>query len=168
MKRLLILGATGIFVVPLALAFGSSVVDVPTDTATAATEPFVVPPGIGHVIYSPVAMRDVGKVDSRITTLLAASPWDLHVGVLSTGHSFYVKGTQHMSNHIPGRAVDISKVAGQPVSASNEAARQFVQWLTTYTPRPDEVGSPFREFAPLPGWFTDESHTRHVHVAWDA
>lgn len=166
MKRLLFLSAVGIFVLPMALAFGSSVVDVPEPVAI-PSGPFVVPPGIGHITYSPVAMRDVGKVDPRVTAMLAASPWDLHVGVLVTGHAFFVHGTDKMSNHVVGRAVDVTEVGGVPVSSSNEAARAFVQWLMSYQPRPDEVGSPFSEFAPLPGWFTDSDHRTHLHVAWD-
>jgi hypothetical protein len=166
MKRLVILGSVGVFAVPMAVAFGASVIAVP-DAPAATSAPFVVPPGIGHVTYASGPLNDLPRVDPRITALLAASPWDLHVGVLITGHKFFVHGTDRMSNHIPGRAVDITKVGGQPVSASNEAARQFVQWLTTYTPRPDEVGSPFTEFAPLPGFFTDADHQNHIHAGYD-
>lgn len=140
------------------------------DAPAAAPLEVPVPPGIGQHTYSPFAANDVGKVDPRLTAILAASPWDLHVGVFISGHHFCVHGSDpcRMSNHIPGRAMDIQRVAGKVADGSNPEARAFLVWLDTFTPRPDEVGSAFPEFDPLPGkWFSDADHRTHIHVGYD-
>lgn len=121
---------------------------------------------------SPAARRDVGegRIDRRLLTLLGllAEEHSLRIDVLQTGHSRYVRGTTVVSEHANGRAADISMVDGRPVSSANRAARRVVERLAGLAPplRPDEVGSPFREFAPLPGFFTDADHVGHLHIAY--
>ncbi|MGH7340866.1 MAG: hypothetical protein ACREKH_10290 [Candidatus Rokuibacteriota bacterium] len=164
MKRMVLVGAAFMAVIPLAAAFAS----VSDQDVTIPPIPAVpIPAGVGNVTFSPVAMRDLDIVDARVVSVLEGSPWDLHVGVLSTGHGFYVHGSRRMSNHIPGRAADVSKIGGVAVSAANPTAREFVRWLTTLNPPPDEVGSPFAEFESVPGFFTDGDHMGHVHLGWD-
>jgi hypothetical protein len=113
-----------------------------------------------------------GIVDARVVAVLhlLLQSYTIEISVLKTGHSLYVHGTDKVSNHIGGRAVDISMVNGQPVSVANSAARAVVAWLATGQGplRPDELGSPFAEFASLPGAFTDADHLDHIHIGWDA
>jgi hypothetical protein len=178
MKRL-VWAVGGVFVAMVLLACmalamildpGGSLVD-----ATAvASGPFLPIPAIpGHVALSPTAKKDIeaGIIDPRVTALLSASPWDIQVGVAKTGHRLCVHGSDpcRYSNHIFGRAIDIVRVGGKPVDATNQEARAFVNWLTTYAPRPDEVGSPFPEFrSQNPGrWFSDADHRDHLHIGWD-
>jgi hypothetical protein len=112
-----------------------------------------------------------GVVDARVVAILhlILQSYTVQVSVFKTGHSLYVHGTEKVSNHILGRAVDIFAVNGEPVSSSNSSARAVVAWLATGQGplRPDELGSPFAEFASLPGAFTNADHMDHIHIGWD-
>jgi hypothetical protein len=112
-----------------------------------------------------------GLVDARVVALLhlLLQSYTVHVSVFKTGHATYVRGTDKVSNHIGGRAVDIFQLNGEPVSASSGAARAVTAWLATGSGplRPDEIGSPFAEFAGLPGAFTDGDHQDHLHIGWN-
>jgi len=100
------------------------------------------------LILSPEARADLldGGVDARLVALLAAASVDhrMAVSVIRTGHAKNVAGTDRVSNHYYGRAVDISGVDGAPVSASNQAAFGLALSILASGPaiRPDEVGSP--------------------------
>jgi hypothetical protein len=113
---------------------------------------------------------EAGKVDGRVVAVLnlILERHTAAVSVFSTGHSLYVAGTNRVSNHIGGRAVDIYAIDGQLVSQSNQAARSITQWLATGQGplRPDELGSPFSEFDPLPGAFSNAAHQDHLHIGW--
>jgi hypothetical protein len=120
------------------------------------------------------ARHDVesGRVDPRILAVLLvlARAFDLGpVGPLITGHTYFVKGTTRVSNHVFGRAVDILGVDGAPVSPANQAARQLMQQtLSLSSPLlPDEVGGPWIvHVGPLTS-FTDADHQDHVHIGYD-
>ena len=107
-------------------------------------------------------------MDARLlgVLLLLASEHRLgSVGPFATGHSLYVEGTDRISNHAYGRAVDIPIVDGAAVSPSNESARAAAQSLLSLDEplRPDELGSPWALASP--GAFSDSSHQDHLHVA---
>jgi hypothetical protein len=112
-----------------------------------------------------------GVVDARVVGILEVilQSYTVDVSVFKTGHSTYVKGSRKVSNHIGGRAVDIFALNGEPVTPGSATARAVVAWLATGQGplRPDELGSPFGEFADLPGVFTDASHQDHIHIGWD-
>jgi transglycosylase-like protein with SLT domain len=132
---------------------------------------------LGQVVLShpnielrPEARADIeaGRVDGRLlgALLFLASEHQLgSVGPFATGHSLYVEGTNRISNHAYGRAVDISIVDGVAVSPSNQSARAAAESLLALQEplRPDELGSPW-DLA-KPGAFTDSSHQDHLHVA---
>jgi hypothetical protein len=132
---------------------------------------------LGQVVLShpnielrPEARADIeaGRVDGRLlgVLLFLASEHQLgSVGPFATGHSLYVEGTNRISNHAYGRAVDIPIVDGVAVSPSNQSARAAVESLLTLDEllRPDELGSPWHLASP--GAFTDSSHQDHLHVA---
>ena len=113
-----------------------------------------------------------GAVDARVVGILELilQSYTVTVSVFSTGHSTYVHGTQKVSNHIAGRAVDIAALNGEPVTRNSSNARAVVAWLATGQGplRPDELGSPFSEFESLPGVFSDADHQDHIHIGWDA
>ena len=122
----------------------------------------------------PEAEADVkaGRVDPRVLAVLLALAERFSlagVGPFLSGHSYYVAGTSRPSNHAFGRAVDIGTVDGEPVSASNGAARAAVLALASLPApwRPDELGSPFADLSELPGLFSDEDHQDHLHLGYD-
>lgn len=118
-----------------------------------------------------------GRTDPRIVQLLAATAdrWPIYVGVIMTGHYQCVGGGSmrsrpdcRESHHWYGRAADIISIGGSPMSRSNPHGRDFVEWLAAMHPdaqlRPDEVGSPWSHLSPLPGFFSDANHQRHIHL----
>ncbi|MGH2735585.1 MAG: lytic transglycosylase domain-containing protein [Actinomycetota bacterium] len=123
-----------------------------------------------NIELRPEARADIeaGRVDARLlgVLLFLASEHRLgSVGPFATGHSLYVEGTNTISNHAYGRAVDIPMVDGVAVSPSNESARAAAQSLLSLDAplRPDELGSPWDLASP--GAFTDSSHLDHLHVS---
>lgn len=142
---------------------------VPLRLLSGATERLLAHP---RVSLSPAARADLeaGRVDGRVVALLGmiAERHSVTVGVLVTGHAKYVRGTDRISHHHHGRAVDISAVDGEPVSAASPSARRLVTWLASLEGplRPSEVGSPFADLGSLPGFFTDADHRGHVHIGY--
>ena len=98
----------------------------------------------------PEAIVDVrsGRIDSRLLAALLTLGQRFAlagVGPFITGHSTLVAGTNRISNHAGGRAVDVGTVNGQIVNSSSSAARALaVAILALPVPlRPDEIESPF-------------------------
>ena len=122
------------------------------------------------------ARRDLeeGLVDARVIALLAeiGKAHEIAISVLKTGHSRCVDAIEHagcpVSKHYFGRAADIYKVDGKPVTSSNEAARELTLWLNSVEKayRPTEIGSPFSDLTAGP-FFTDEYHADHIHIGFD-
>ena len=111
-----------------------------------------------------------GEVDPRVLAALAAAVAEhsIEVSVIETGHSQFVRGTDRVSNHYHGRAVDIASVDGQAVSTSNQGALRLALALLTADAslRPDELGSPWPELSRFPGAFADADHVDHLHLGW--
>ena len=126
-----------------------------------------------RLVLTPNAAYDLRRdaVDPRILAVLAQllQSYTLKVSVFITGHSLYVEGTRKISNHIPGRAVDIFEINGEPVSRRSGAALAVTAWLVNDDGplRADEIGSPFAEFEPLPGAFSNAAHQDHIHIGYD-
>jgi hypothetical protein len=123
-----------------------------------------------NIELRPEARADIeaGRVDARLlgVLLFLASEHRLgSVGPFATGHSLYVDGTNRISNHAYGRAVDIPIVDGVAVSPSSQSARAAAQSLLALDEpfRLDELGSPW-DFG-YPGAFTDSNHKDHLHMA---
>jgi len=108
------------------------------------------------------------RLDRRVRELLVAiaAHHRIRVSCIRTGHSYYVRGTRRVSNHSVWRAVDVDQVDGQPVRASNAAARELARWIGAGAAgvRPSEVGSPW-DVGRRP-WFTDDGHQEHLHVGF--
>jgi len=160
---------------PHATAFRGLVADdLPTITAPTrpAPQPATRPPS-GLSFTNAAGCRPASdyrspRLDRRVRTLLvaAADRHPIRVSCLRTGHSWYVKGTQRVSNHSVWRAVDLDQVDGHPVSPANPAAQQLALWVGHGRAgvQPSEVGSPWH-FRGRP-WFTDASHQGHLHVGF--
>lgn len=121
----------------------------------------------------PEARADVeaGIVDRRVLGALLALATEYrlsYVGPFVTGHSMYVAGTNRISNHAVGRAVDIPVLDGVPVSETNSAARDAARLLLSlpHALRPHELGSPWNLSSPSVETFVDEGHRSHVHAGW--
>lgn len=120
----------------------------------------------------PEAVGDIhsGRIDARLLAALLTLSQQFQldrVGPFITGHSTYVAGTNRISNHAGGRAVDIGTVDQQIVNSTNPAARALaVAILALPAPlRPDEIESPF---AGLPcGPVRCIRVPDHVHLGYD-
>lgn len=126
-----------------------------------------------HLTHAARGDVSSGLVDPRVlgVLLLVAQTHELGlVGPLVTGHSYYVKGTTRVSNHIFGRAVDIGGVDGMPVSPANEAAREVMEELLTLPDLlvPDEVGGPWLVSVGARSSFTNADHQDHIHLGYAA
>ncbi len=108
------------------------------------------------------------RLDRRVRQLLhaAAAHHRIRVSCLRTGHSWFVAGTNRVSNHSVWRGVDVDQVDGRPVSPTNRAARELARWIGEGRAgvQPSEVGSPWT-FGRRP-WFTDSGHQDHLHVGF--
>ena len=113
-----------------------------------------------------------GVVDQRVVDYLASlvANHRIAVSVIKTGHSEYVAGTDRVSNHYYGRAVDIYAVDGVDVSASADGAHALAEQILGSAPplRPDELGSPWPDLDTYPGAFSDADHATHIHAGWRA
>ncbi len=88
------------------------------------------------------------------------------VVVLQTGHSHNVFGTDRVSNHSVGRAVDIYKLDTELVVDSHATSSDFYalsEWIVSrYDIR--EFGSPWRFPDSVAHTFTNEVHHDHLHI----
>ena len=113
-----------------------------------------------------------GLVDPRVVNVLAAAAANhrISVSVFQTGHTQFVAGTDRVSNHFHGRAVDIYAVDGAPVSPSNDAALDLSIAILTGAPtlQPDEFGSPWPGLSQFAGAFSDAAHQDHLHIGWSS
>lgn len=110
-----------------------------------------------------------GRIADRVLLVLAsiADSQPVGVTVLSTGHPVEVFGTTSVSNHIPGRAVDLWKI-GVPVIDQRQpdgALRPLVQRLLAEGVT--ELGAPFDLDGPGGANFANLVHQDHLHVAFD-
>lgn len=125
-----------------------------------------------HLIGAARSDVEAGVVDARVLQLLLllAQTHELGpVGPFVTGHSYYVKGTTRVSNHVYGRAVDILGVDGMPVSPANEAAREVMEQILTFPEplAPDELGGPWVITVGSRSSFADAAHRDHIHAGHD-
>jgi hypothetical protein len=122
-----------------------------------------------QIVLPPAAAADVrsGQVhDSVLTTLLAlAQSYRIGVSVVRSGHPTYVFGTNRLSDHPRGRAVDTWQIDGHAVvdpatpRSLVTGYMQRVAALGSYN-----VGGPYQ----LAGaaFFTDDTHHDHVHAGF--
>jgi hypothetical protein len=110
-----------------------------------------------------------GLVSPRLLRLMArmADRGPYGVTVLRTGHPPQVFGTDRMSQHTVGEAVDLYRVVGRDVCESRgegSAARGLVHWLLTRQEL-SQLGSPWTLDAGGARSFSDAVHQDHLHIA---
>lgn len=110
-----------------------------------------------------------GRVAPELLALMARAAEEKPFGVIvfDTGHPWNIFGTDRMSDHSRGVAVDVHRIGDRLViddRAEGSVTHRFVQWLYD---QPDlaNVGSPWA----LDGFggrsFTDLLHQDHLHIA---
>ncbi len=110
-----------------------------------------------------------GRIADRVLTILAdiADEQPVGVTVLSTGHPIEVFGSSHVSNHIPGRGVDLWNI-GKPVIDQRSPTgplRPLVDRLLA--DGVTELGAPFDVDGAKGANFANVVHQDHLHVAFD-
>lgn len=124
-----------------------------------------------HIELPDSARWDIhaGRVAPELLALMARAADEVPFGVLvfDSGHPWNIFGTDRMSDHTRGVAVDIHRIGQQLViddRVEGGVTHRFVQWLYE---QPDlaNIGSPWA----LDGFggrsFTDLLHQDHLHVA---
>lgn len=111
-----------------------------------------------------------GVIDQRVVDFLgwAIQRHSITVSALKTGHDQYVSGTDRISNHFYGRAVDVAAVDGDAYRPSCIPCRVFTEeTIALGIGRPNEIGQPWGDVVGPPGVFTDADHLDHEHAGWD-
>lgn len=112
-----------------------------------------------------------GRVDDDVLETLAAlaDAQPVRVAVLSSGHPVEVFGTPHVSNHIPGRAVDVWAIGGVPVVEQRAPDGPLRGVIDSLLQRGvTELGSPFDVDGPRGANFANLVHQDHLHIGYDA
>lgn len=150
------------------------------ELASAGGQPVARPADLSPLAASVVDHRRIDLPDTAI--------WDIYSGytdhallevmldiaerapysviVVKTGHPHNVFGTDRVSNHTVGRAVDIHEVDSELVIDSHDTTSSIYalsEWLVS---RDDirELGSPWRFDDAVAYNFTNEVHHDHLHV----
>ncbi|NLT56984.1 MAG: hypothetical protein GXX79_20975 [Actinomycetales bacterium] len=128
--------------------------------------------GEENLVLPSAARADLagGLVDPRVVALLTVlcRRWKLSVQEFQAGHPVNVFGTERMSNHTRGRAVDVWAIDGIPVIAQSRSAWRAVM-RAAHEFGADEIGGP-RDLDGVPGrpYFSDHVHQDHLHLGFDA
>jgi hypothetical protein len=161
------------------------VLEIASDYATAGGGASTASPTLTSMVLAnprldiyPAGRDDIaaGRIDARVLTVLQqlSQLHTLTIVSLKTGHSRCIGGGDYqgcrVSQHWHGRAVDIAAIDGAPVNRGNLTARAIAERLHGLPPplRPSEAGTPWHDLTPLPGFFSDAAHTRHLHLGWSA
>jgi len=113
-----------------------------------------------------------GFIDRQVLEVMLdiAERTPYSVVVLQTGHAYNVFGTERVSNHSVGRAVDIYKFDGALVvdsHATSSDSYAVSEWIVS---RSDirEFGSPWGFPDAVAHTFTNEVHHDHLHIGVNA
>lgn len=118
------------------------------------------------------AVSDVraGVIDDAVLVALAslAAEHRLDVSVLRSGHPLRVFGTDRISNHTEGRAVDIWALDGRPIidSGGSRTVTDFMRAASEAGAY--QVGGPTDLDGAEPTYFADDTHQDHVHLGFSA
>jgi hypothetical protein len=117
-----------------------------------------------HLPYAAHADIRSGEISVGVLTAIRklAEHHVVDVSVVKSGHPYYVFGTNRVSDHPRGHAVDIWAIDGLP--AVNPANRSLVESVIRagITYGAWQVGGPYL-LGPGPTYFSDNTHHDHVH-----
>lgn len=127
---------------------------------------------VDNVVLPDSARWDIldGTVDDRVLAILAQLGAEHRVDVttLATGHPYNVFGTQRVSNHTRGRAVDIWAVDGRPVIDQRDPSGPLATLARGLLAQGvSELGGPWDLDGPGGASFTNVVHQDHLHVGFD-
>ena len=111
-----------------------------------------------------------GTIDDRVLTVLAqlGAGHRLDVTTLATGHPHNVFGTERVSNHASGRAVDIWAVDGRAVVEQRDQAGALATLARGLLDAGvTELGAPWDLDGPGSAAFTNVVHQDHLHIGFD-
>ncbi|HSK25092.1 MAG TPA: hypothetical protein VK906_18040 [Egicoccus sp.] len=139
--------------------------DLPPEAAAVLDDPRIeLPDSARWDIHRGAVHPDLLAMMSR----MADATGDLGVVVLESGHPYNVYGTERMSDHMRGRAVDLYRVAGELViegrASETSATHEAVQAIYD-DPAGAVVGSPWALDEYGGRSFTDPVHLDHIHMA---
>ena len=109
-----------------------------------------------------------GLIDEQLLWVMLdiAERTPYKVVVLQTGHSYNVFGTNRVSNHSVGRAVDIYMLETEVIIDAHDPSSAFYalsEWIVSrYDIR--EFGSPWKFPDAVAHTFTNEVHHDHLHI----
>lgn len=111
-----------------------------------------------------------GVVAEPVVRALAelATSYDLSVAVFGAGHPKEVFGTDRISHHTRGRAVDVWAVDGRPIvtmGANDPALLAFL--AAVRATGAEEIGGPADPDGPGGVHFANDLHRDHVHIGFD-
>jgi len=113
-----------------------------------------------------------GRITDQLLDALnrLAADRQLAVTVLAAGHPRNVFGTESISNHTAGRAVDVWAIDGVPVTELRSVGSPAYELVErALADGMTEVGSPWDLDGPGTGAsFTNIVHQDHIHFAYDA
>lgn len=119
----------------------------------------------------PASRADVlsGRVhDSVLTALLRLSAsYRIGVSVIRSGHPVHVFGTTRISDHTDGRAFDTFRIDGRLVvdpATPRALVRRYLQ--DSVAAGAYNVGGPYLPDGDAGPFFTDTTHSDHVHIAF--
>lgn len=125
-----------------------------------------------RILLPAPAQADVrgGIIDERLLAVMEelAKRWELSVLDLKSGHPRNVFGTNRISNHTRGRAVDIWAIDGIPV-IDQKASQWRALMREAGRLGANEIGGPadLDKVAGRRPYFTNKLHQDHVHVGFD-
>jgi hypothetical protein len=126
-----------------------------------------------HIILSDSARWDIyrGWIASDLLRLMRdlGDQWTYHVATLVSGHPHDVFGTDKMSRHTSGHAVDVYRIEEARVIDDRSEASVTHSTVAGWCTRDDvsSIGSPWR-FEDSEGTcrsFTDRVHQDHIHIS---
>ncbi|MBS44136.1 MAG: hypothetical protein CMH83_13420 [Nocardioides sp.] len=149
-----------------------SVDRAPTARAAQVRGPAAQVVGRPRIDLSGAALADLrdGRVDPLVVDVLdrLAEEVRLSVSVLASGHPRMVFGTDSVSNHTRGRAVDVWALDGTPVAELPLDSPLLLRVLTRAAELgSDEVGGPVVPPVTSGVHFANPLHRDHVHVGFD-
>lgn len=167
------------FIVDVRLSASSGVWSVSSATVGIAPSPGELGPEARALLDNPrirlpePARADVAAavISPDVVALLntLSQSWRLDVHVLRTGHPRNVFGTNRVSNHTRGRAVDIRAINGIPVIGAERSlwepvAKEAARLGSTEVGAP---GLPEKTTKLPPVFFTNPTHKDHLHLGFE-